>query len=70
MLFKAIHLFSGTLFPIYNEVTLIYWRYTMFYLLLRILHDEMTEGKISKDEYLSAVVKVALFHGIRRDGIR
>jgi len=30
----------------------------------------MTEGKISREEYLSAVMKVALFHGIRRNGIR
>ncbi len=42
----------------------------MFYLLLRMLHEEMTSGKISREEYRSAVEKVALFHGIRRNGIR
>jgi len=42
----------------------------MFYLLLRLLHEEMTNGKISVDEYYSAVTKAAIFHGIRRNGIR
>jgi hypothetical protein len=42
----------------------------MFYLLLRILHDEMVTGKISREEYITGVMKIALFHGIRRNGIR
>jgi hypothetical protein len=41
----------------------------MFYLLLRILHDDMETGKISRDEYFRAVVKIARFHGFKRNGI-
>jgi hypothetical protein len=42
----------------------------MFYLLLRHLFEEMTEGFITKKEYSEAVVKVASIHGIRKNGIR
>ncbi len=41
----------------------------MFYLILRLLHEEMTQDKISREEYFSAVVKIAHFHGIKRNGI-
>ncbi len=42
----------------------------MFYLLLRLLHEEMETGRISRDEYTSAVERAARFHGIKRNGIR
>ncbi len=42
----------------------------MFYLLLRLLHDEMETGKISREEYRSAIERVAQLHGIKRNGIR
>jgi hypothetical protein len=41
----------------------------MFYLILRLLHEEMTQDKISREEYFSAVVKIAHFHGTKRNGI-
>ncbi|MGV7929245.1 MAG: hypothetical protein AB2L13_10120 [Spirochaetota bacterium] len=42
----------------------------MFYMILRLLHEELEGGIISTQEYHSAVVKAALIHGIRRHGIR
>jgi len=42
----------------------------MFYLLLRLLHEEMTGGRISRDEYGRAVEKAARVHGIRKNGLR
>jgi hypothetical protein len=42
----------------------------MFYILLRLLYEEMESGMISPQEYHSAVVKAAVIHGIRRNGIR
>ncbi|HSV95406.1 MAG TPA: hypothetical protein VLM75_00580 [Spirochaetota bacterium] len=42
----------------------------MFYMILRLLHEEMESGIISPQEYHSAVVKAAVIHGIRRNGIR
>jgi hypothetical protein len=42
----------------------------MFYLLLRLLHEEMESGRISPEEYAAAVEKTAQFHGIRKNGIR
>lgn len=42
----------------------------MFYLLLRLLHEEMTAGKITRDDYCKAVERVASVHGIRKNGIR
>ncbi|MCX8124291.1 MAG: hypothetical protein N3F66_09020 [Spirochaetes bacterium] len=42
----------------------------MFYLLLRLLYEEMAEGKITKDEYYEAVIRIASLHGIKRNGIR
>lgn len=42
----------------------------MFYLLLRLLHEEMETGKITGDDYRRAVVRAARFHGIQRNGIR
>ena len=42
----------------------------MCYLLLRLLHEEMADGNISREEYNKAIVKVARFHGIKRNGIR
>ncbi len=42
----------------------------MFYLLLRLLHEEMLSGRISGIEYRSAVEKAAILHGIRKNGIR
>ena len=42
----------------------------MFYLLLRLLHEEMSDGKISRDEYMNAVIKVASVHGNRKNGIQ
>lgn len=41
----------------------------MFYLILRLLHEEMAQNKITREEYFSAVVKIAHFHGIKRNGI-
>jgi hypothetical protein len=45
-------------------------RWVMFYLLLRLLHEEMSDGKISREEYMKAVSKVASVHGIRKNGIQ
>jgi hypothetical protein len=42
----------------------------MFYLLLRLLNEEMERGSISRDEYRHAVVRAARFHGFRKNGIR
>lgn len=42
----------------------------MLYLLLRLLHEEMTGGRISSDEYSRAVEKAAKIHGIRKNGLR
>lgn len=42
----------------------------MFYLLLRLLYEEMAEGKITKEEYYEAVIRIASIHGIKRNGIR
>ncbi len=42
----------------------------MFYLLLRLLHEEMRSGKISQMEYMRAVTRIAEFHGFKRNGIR
>lgn len=42
----------------------------MFYLLLRLLYEEMAEGKISKEEYYEAVFRIASIHGFKRNGIR
>lgn len=42
----------------------------MFYILLRLLYEEMESGMISPQEYHSAVEKAAAIHGIRRNGIR
>ncbi|HNU91214.1 MAG TPA: hypothetical protein PKO25_05035 [Spirochaetota bacterium] len=42
----------------------------MFYILLRLLYEEMESGMISPREYRSAVEKVAMIHGFRRNGIR
>ncbi len=41
----------------------------MFYLLLRLLYEEMESGKISRDEYRRAIEKAANFHGFRKNGI-
>ena len=41
----------------------------MFYLLLRLLHDEMLSGAITYDEYKKAVSEVASVHGIKKNGI-
>jgi hypothetical protein len=45
-------------------------RRVMFYLLLRLLNEEMETGKITADDYRRAVVRAARFHGIQRNGIR
>ncbi len=42
----------------------------MFYLLLRLLHEEMSDGKISREEYMKAVSRAASVHGIRKNGIQ
>ncbi|HNR89948.1 MAG TPA: hypothetical protein PKM65_16540 [Spirochaetota bacterium] len=42
----------------------------MFYLLLRMIHDDLSEGRISQDEYLRAIERLARIHGIRKNGIR
>ncbi len=42
----------------------------MFYLLLRLLHEEMAGGRITREEYRNAVEKAARLHGIRRNGLR
>ncbi|HPK45178.1 MAG TPA: hypothetical protein PLV62_09380 [Spirochaetota bacterium] len=42
----------------------------MFYLLLRLLHEEMVEGKISREEYFEAVIRIASIHGFKRNGIQ
>lgn len=42
----------------------------MFYLLLRLLYEEKTEGKISTEEYRDAVIQAASIHGMKRNGIR
>jgi len=42
----------------------------MFFLLLRLLHEEMLAGRISNPEYRKAVEKAAAIHGIKRNGIR
>jgi hypothetical protein len=39
-------------------------------MLLRLLNDDMESGRISRQEYISAVEKVARIHGIRKNGIR
>lgn len=42
----------------------------MFYLLLRLLYEEMDTGKITKQEYTRAIEGVAVFHGFKKNGIR
>jgi hypothetical protein len=42
----------------------------MFYLLLRLLYEEMISGRISRREYDTAVEKAATVHGIKKNGIR
>lgn len=42
----------------------------MFYLLLRLLHEEMESGRITPEEYRAAVEKIAKLHGIRKNGLR
>ena len=42
----------------------------MFYLLLRLLHEDFANGTISREEYRQAVMRIATVHGIRRNGIQ
>ena len=42
----------------------------MFYLLLRLLYEDMNEGKISRFEYSHAIKKIADVHGFKKNGIR
>jgi hypothetical protein len=42
----------------------------MFFLLLRMLNEDMEKGRISREEYAMAIEKIASIHGIRKNGIR
>ncbi len=42
----------------------------MFYILLRLLYEEMEMGRISRRDYINAVEKIAQIHGIRKNGIQ
>jgi hypothetical protein len=42
----------------------------MFFLLLRMLNEDMEKGKISREEYAMAIEKIASIHGLRKNGIR
>jgi len=42
----------------------------MFFLLLRMLYEELEQHRMTYEEYCLAVERVALIHGIRRNRIR
>jgi len=37
----------------------------MFYLILRLLHDELSNNEINKSEYFDAVIKISMLHNNR-----